>query len=62
VTEEKDLRKKVLIAEDDPVSRRILKVFLSRWGYRVVVAASGTEAQESAAAMGEIASVKARKP
>jgi len=44
VTEGKDLKKKVLIAEDDPVSRRILEVFLSRWGYQVVVAASGTEA------------------
>jgi two-component system, cell cycle response regulator len=46
VTEEKDFKKKVLIAENDPVSRRILEVFLSRWGYRVVVAASGTEALE----------------
>ena len=44
MTEGKDLKKKVLIAEDDPVSRRILEVFLSRWGYQVVVAASGTEA------------------
>jgi two-component system, cell cycle response regulator len=44
VNEEKDFKKKILIAEDDPVSRRLLEVFLARWGYQVVVAASGTEA------------------
>jgi two-component system cell cycle response regulator len=44
VNEEKDLKKKILIAEDDPVSRRLLEVFLARWGYQVVVAAGGTEA------------------
>jgi len=37
---------KVLIAEDDPVSRSILDAFLSRWGYEVVVTADGTEAWE----------------
>ena len=42
--EEKDLKKKILIAEDDPISRRLLEVFLNRWGYDVAVAASGTEA------------------
>ena len=42
--EEKDLKKKILIAEDDPISRRLLEVFLTRWGYDVAVAASGTEA------------------
>jgi two-component system, cell cycle response regulator len=44
VNEEKDLKKKILIAEDDPVSRRLLEVFLTRWGYQVAVAASGIEA------------------
>ena len=44
MNEEKDLKKKILIAEDDPVSRRLLEVFLTRWGYQVAVAASGTEA------------------
>jgi len=44
VKEEKDLKKKILIAEDDPISRRLLEVFLTRWGYDVAVAASGTEA------------------
>jgi CheY-like chemotaxis protein len=35
---------KVLIAEDDVVSRRVLEVFLENWGYEVVVAADGAEA------------------
>jgi CheY-like chemotaxis protein len=35
---------KVLIAEDDAVSRRMLQVFLMRWGYQVVVAKDGAEA------------------
>jgi len=46
VNEEKDLKKKILIAEDDPISRRLLEVFLTRWGYQVSVAASGIEALE----------------
>jgi two-component system cell cycle response regulator len=44
VNETKDFKKKVLIAEDDPISRRLLEVFLTRWGYEVAIAASGTEA------------------
>lgn len=44
MNEVKDLKRKILIAEDDPVSRRLLEVFLARWGYQVAVAASGTEA------------------
>jgi diguanylate cyclase (GGDEF)-like protein len=40
------LKKKILIAEDDPISRRLLEVFLTRWGYQVSVAASGIEALE----------------
>lgn len=46
MNEDKDVKKKILIAEDDPVSRRLLEVFLTRWGYQVEVAASGTQALE----------------
>ncbi len=35
---------KVLIAEDDPVSRRVLVAALEKFGYEVVVAADGAEA------------------
>jgi two-component system cell cycle response regulator len=35
---------KVLIAEDDPISRRMLATFLVKWGYEVVVACQGEEA------------------
>jgi len=35
---------KILIAEDDPVSRRLLGATLERFGYEVVVAADGAEA------------------
>jgi two-component system, cell cycle response regulator len=35
---------KVLIAEDDPVSRRMLQLFLTKWGYTVVGATDGLEA------------------
>jgi two-component system, cell cycle response regulator len=34
----------VLIAEDDPISRRVLEATLSRWGYEVLVACDGQEA------------------
>ena len=37
---------KILIAEDDPVSRRLLEAFLSKWGYDVVVTCDGGEAWE----------------
>ncbi len=33
-----------LIAEDDPVSRRVLEAFLIKWGYEVVAACDGAEA------------------
>jgi len=36
--------RRVLIAEDDPVSRRVLEATLTKWGYEVVVTADGTEA------------------
>jgi two-component system cell cycle response regulator len=35
---------KILIAEDDPVSRRLLEAFLGKWGYDVVVTSNGSEA------------------
>ena len=41
--EEKDQRR-VLIAEDDPVSRHMLESFLKKWGYEVISASDGTEA------------------
>lgn len=36
---------KILIAEDDPVSRKLLESFVVKWGYEVIVAADGAEAQ-----------------
>lgn len=38
---------KVLIAEDETVSRRLLEATLVRWGYEVVVASDGMEAWEA---------------
>jgi two-component system, cell cycle response regulator len=35
---------KILVAEDDPVSRRLLEVTLSKWGYEVVACADGQTA------------------
>lgn len=35
---------KVLIAEDDEVSRRVLEAFLSRWGFEVIATPDGAEA------------------
>jgi diguanylate cyclase (GGDEF)-like protein len=37
---------KVLIAEDDSISRRMLEAFLVKWGYEVLVATEGEEAWE----------------
>jgi two-component system cell cycle response regulator len=37
---------KVLIAEDDAVSRRLLEAMLTRWGYEVAVTRDGAEAWE----------------
>src|SRR5271166_633163 len=39
-------RLRILIAEDDPVSRRLLEATLMRWDYQVVVACDGTAAVE----------------
>lgn len=38
---------RVLIAEDDPVSRRVLQSSLLKWGYEVEVASDGTEAWDT---------------
>jgi len=38
---------RVLIAEDDPVSRRVLEVQLGKWGYDVVVTEDGTSAWDA---------------
>ncbi len=35
---------KILVAEDDVVSRHLLAAFLTKWGYEVLVAADGPEA------------------
>jgi two-component system, cell cycle response regulator len=35
---------RILIAEDDPVSRRLLEAFLVKWGYQVVTATDGLDA------------------
>jgi diguanylate cyclase (GGDEF)-like protein len=44
MTETTDKKKRILIAEDDAVSRRLLEVFLVKWGFEVVVATNGTDA------------------
>lgn len=38
---------RVLIAEDDPISCRLLEATLARWGYRVEVTRDGVEAWEA---------------
>ncbi len=35
---------KILVAEDDPVSRRLLQNYLQKWGHEVVLANDGAEA------------------
>jgi two-component system cell cycle response regulator len=39
-----EAEERILIAEDDPVSRRVLQALLTKWGYDVVVATDGLEA------------------
>ncbi len=39
--------RKVVVAEDDPVSREILTSLLKKWGYTVIAAADGREAMEA---------------
>ena len=38
---------RMLIAEDDPISRRLLQATLARWGYDVVMTRDGVEAWEA---------------
>src|SRR5260221_11110218 len=38
---------KILIAEDDSVSRRLLQAALAKWGYEVVVTSDGQQAWEA---------------
>lgn len=38
---------KILIADDDPVSRKLLQSTLTKWGYNVTAAADGNEAWEA---------------
>lgn len=45
-------RKRILIAEDDPVSRRLLELFLVKWGFEVSIATTGTEALQMLERMG----------
>src|SRR5579863_2778348 len=44
MTESRKNRNRVLIAEDDPVSRQMLRTFLTKWGYEVLAAEDGLEA------------------
>jgi CheY-like chemotaxis protein len=37
----------ILIAEDDPVSSRVLEATLQKWGYEVAVANNGVDAWEA---------------
>lgn len=38
---------KILIADDDPVFRRLMESLLSKWGYEVIIACNGTEAWQA---------------
>lgn len=38
---------KVLLAEDDPISRRVLETMLRKWGYEVMVTCDGHEAWDA---------------
>jgi diguanylate cyclase (GGDEF)-like protein len=44
MTDEKENKERILIAEDDPVSRRVLETLLKKWGHEIVVANDGLEA------------------
>jgi two-component system cell cycle response regulator len=45
---------KILIAEDDPTSRRLLEATLIKWGYEVVVCSDGRQAWEGLRAEGAL--------
>lgn len=38
---------RILIAEDDPISRRLLEVTLGKWGYEVISCPDGQAAWET---------------
>jgi diguanylate cyclase (GGDEF)-like protein len=40
----KQSEKRILIAEDDPVSRLALRAFLEKWGFHVTIVTNGTDA------------------
>jgi two-component system cell cycle response regulator len=44
MTEVEEKKQRILVAEDDPVSRRVLEVFLVKWGFEVVMVTNGTDA------------------
>jgi two-component system cell cycle response regulator len=44
MTEANSTKNRIMVAEDDPVSRRILGSFLGKWGYDVIQAVDGSEA------------------
>jgi diguanylate cyclase (GGDEF)-like protein len=44
MTDEANSLNRILIAEDDPISRRLLQAFLTKLGYQVEVAVDGSEA------------------
>ncbi|HTR47638.1 MAG TPA: diguanylate cyclase [Verrucomicrobiae bacterium] len=46
MTQETPPKTRILVAEDDPVSRRVLESFLTKWGFEVVGAADGLEAAQ----------------
>src|SRR5271170_3629922 len=44
MSEEQEPKDRILMAEDDPVSRRVLETLLKKWGYEVLIATDGLEA------------------
>lgn len=48
------MNKKILIAEDDEVSRRVLEHTLTGWGYEVVITRNGAEAWSALTSAGDI--------
>ena len=44
MSEEQEPKDRILIAEDDPVSQRVLETLLKKWGYEVLIATDGLEA------------------
>jgi two-component system, cell cycle response regulator len=44
MTDQKETDDRILVADDDPVSRRVLEGLLKKWGYDVLIANDGLEA------------------